>query len=127
MVKKISFVLLGILMTAGLFAHDLQGRDVVEKGRYTVLSGTLRVDEDELYIDTDKGIYLMHLGPEWYAEEIHFPRTTGKAAKVEGFVVDGDISPTTIAVDSVTYSFRDNTGRPGWAGRGNRDNRRVDS
>ena len=68
MVKKIVFVFVGILMTAGLFAHDLQGKDVVEKGRYSVLSGTLKVDEDELYVATDEGTYLIHKGPEWYAE-----------------------------------------------------------
>ncbi len=127
MVKKITLILLGSLMTVGLYAHDLTGKEVVEKGRYSVLSGTLKVDEDELYIDTDKGTYLIHIGPEWYAEEIGFPQTTGKSARVKGFVEDQDISPTTIAVDGKTYIFRDRSGRPGWGGRGNRDNRRDDT
>ena len=127
MVKKITFILLGILVTAGLYAHDLLGKDVVEQGRYSALSGTLRVDEDELYIETDGGTYLIHIGPEWYAEEIGFPQTTGKSARVKGFVADQDISPTTIAVDGKTYIFRDRFGRPGWGGRGNRDNRRDDT
>ena len=127
MVKKIAFVLVGILVTAGLFAHDLQGKDIVEKGHYRVLTGTLTVDDDELYIDAAEGIYLIHKGPEWYAEEIGFHIASGKSAKVKGFVEGQDISPATITVDGKIYTFRDSYGRPGWAGRGNRDNRRDET
>ena len=128
MIRKILVVAVGICIAVGAFAHDLTGNEVAEKGRLMTLIGILENDGDELYLTADGGkTYLIHIGPEWYAEKIGFlsvaerAKTSG-AATVRGFVYAEDISPVYIALDGKYFAFRHENRAPMWAGRGNRRN-----
>ncbi len=46
---------------------------VVDQGTLMTLSGTLGIDGDELYPEADGETYLIHIGPEWYAEKMDSP------------------------------------------------------
>jgi hypothetical protein len=117
MTKKITIILLMVsTVTAGVFAHDLKGKDIAETGKIVIVKGVLNLEDNELYLKTDDTIYTIHLGPEWYAEEIGFPKSSGESATVEGFAVAEDIAPLTIVVRGKTYTFRDEDGAPAWAG-----------
>lgn len=85
-IKKALVMTVGICIAAGAFAHDLTGRDVADHGELMTLTGVLRSDGNELYLKADGTTYLIHMGPDWYAEEIGFPAETGKAATISGFV-----------------------------------------
>ena len=127
MIRKTLVVVVGVCIAFGAFAHDLTGRDVADRGKLMTLSGIFESDDDELYLTADGKTYLIHIGPEWYAEKIGFlsvaerAKTSG-AATVRGFVYAEDISPVYIALDGKYFAFRHENRAPMWAGRGNRRN-----
>ena len=122
MLRKI--FLISVLVAAGfsLFAgeHDLKGRDIAERGEKVELSGIFKVDDNELYLVTDSKELIIHLGPQWYSDEIGFSGKDWVEGTVKGFFYEQEISPITIQVDGKIYSFRDEDGLPAWRGRGER-------
>ena len=63
------------------------------------------------------------MGPSFYREEIGFSTEVGEELTVTGFHEDGEFKVLSIIDGSGTVSvFRDDYGRPGWSGRGNRKN-----
>ena len=123
--KKVSTILLMVFVAAAWgFAHDLEGKDIAAEGTIISVAGSLKVEEDELYLKTKEAVYLIHLGPEWYSEEIGFAKVDGRSAVIEGFAVSEEIAPVTILVDGNIYTYRQENGLPAWAGRGNRDNQK---
>ncbi len=61
------------------------------------------------------------LGPTFYREEVGFDPEVGDELTVTGFHEDGEFKVMSILDASGTpLIFRDEYGRPGWAGRGNR-------
>lgn len=137
MTKSITITLLMVLsVTAGILADDIADKDIVEQGRILTVDGVFEVEDgehgehgehSELYLKTDDTTYTVHLGQEWYTEQIGFPKKSGASATIRGFVVAEHIAPLTIVVQGRTYVFRDENGAPAWAGRGNRDNARDPS
>ena len=124
MTRKILFILIGLLITAGIFAsdHELTGRDIVAKGSVRILEGTFETEDGEWYLRIKDQSYAVHKGPDWYTEELGFLPPEGKQVVIEGFVLDNAISPCTITVEKTRYAFRSLEGRPLWSGRGNRQN-----
>ena len=124
MTKKILFILVALLTTAGIFASDsdLTGRDVAEKGSVHTMKGVFEMEDGEWYLRIKDQSYEIHKGPDWYTEEIGFLPPEGKHAVVEGFVFDNAISPCTITIENTRYAFRNLEGQPLWSGRGNRQN-----
>jgi hypothetical protein len=101
------------------FAHDsdVLGRDVVTSGTKTTLSGTL-VSEDEVEwsVETVEGTYALHLGPPAFRDSVGLELRTGAVVTVDGYVHGKDVSPVSITLGSQTFHFRDESGRPLWAG-----------
>lgn len=124
--KSISMVaILLVAVSIGAFASsnsDLRGSDLVRLGKLGVVSGTLSEDGGEWYLTAQDGEYALHLGKY----EVIYPKgialKEGSQAVVRGFVLDSDISATTVASDSAKYSFRTAAGLPLWAGQGERKN-----
>lgn len=121
MTKKILFILVGLLITAGIFAsdHELTGREVAAKGSICTLEGAFEMEDGEWYLRIKDQTYAVHKGPDWYTEEIGFLPPEGKQVVIEGFVLDHVISPCTITIENTRYAFRSLEGQPLWSGRGN--------
>ncbi len=123
MTKRILPILIGLLVTSGIFASDASettGREVAEQGHVCTLDGALELEDGEWYLRTEEQSYIVHKGPDWYPGEINFPEPEGKQATVQGFVLGDEISPCTITIGETQYVFRSLEGFPLWAGRGDR-------
>jgi len=92
-------------------------------GQITVESTVVAMGE-HIIIETDDGTELeLGIGPGFYREEIGFSTKVGDKLTVTGFHEDGEFKVLSILDESDTLMlFRDEYGRPGWAGRGNRKN-----
>jgi len=126
-------LLIAALLGGAVFAHDsdVLGRDVVSSGSQATLSGTLTTeDEIEWSLRTDAGTYVLHLGPPAFRDELGIGLRQGKAAVVTGYVQGKDVAPVSVTVDERRFDFRDESGRPMWAGtsasRGMGWNRKAD-
>lgn len=106
----------GALFLAAAVAAFAQptGRDIVESGRIATITGRLTEQDDEPYLITKEGKIALHLGPEWYRDEIRFPVKARGEATVEGYLDKKDMSPARITLDGKTYTFRDKNGQPMW-------------
>jgi hypothetical protein len=71
---------------------------------------------------TVDGPFDVHVGPQWYLEEIGLTLKTNQLIEVVGslVVIDGQkaIIATEITKDKKKYSLRDTQGIPYWSGRG---------
>jgi len=109
-----------------IMGHDLNGRDIANMGNIIIVDGILSFEEGELYLTTYDNIkYNVHLGPEFYSNEIGFKRDNmhGQSATVKGFYYEFDISAIQIDVGDMSYLFRTEDGLPLWRGRGGGQNR----
>lgn len=111
-----------------------QGRNQVEavspevtiSGIATMASFELG-EEPMLAIQTDDGTTVqVELGPEWYIEEQGLVVNVGDRLTITGHY-DGDgvaliVHTITNETTGISTFFRDDTGRPAWAGRGRRQN-----
>lgn len=124
------FVLVSIMaiLGAGLFAHEMTGSDIVSSGKLETVSGKLKYDGSEWKIETTaKKLYNIHLGnyAAVYPEGLGLKE--GNEAAVTGFTLNDDIAVTQITSGGSTYTLRDqSTGRPVWAGKGNRQNENTE-
>jgi hypothetical protein len=109
-----------LLVTISVFA-DMKGKDVAEKGQVSDVSGVLSTENNEWYLNSSDKKMIIHLGPEFYRDEIGLKLEENKKIEINGFVYQDEVTPITIKFDGKEYMFRDQYGRPGWAGRGNRD------
>ncbi len=114
-------ILLSILVITSLsvFAEDLTGSDIAERGQIIDLEGELIKIDEELFIKSNGVLYQLHMGPEFYSLEIGFNKENTKQAIVEGYIIGSDIAPIKIDIEHHSYKFRDINGRPMWSGRGN--------
>ena len=128
MTKKTFFILILLLITAGIFASEteLSGRDIVSNGSLGIIKGTFEIEDDEWYLQTDDQLYIVHKGLDWYTEEIGFLPPVGEQVIIEGFIFKNQISPCIITSGNKPYAFRSSEGYPLWGGRGNRSNERTD-
>jgi hypothetical protein len=85
---------------------------------------TVVVMGEHTLIELEDGTELeLGVGPEFYGEEIGFSTEVGDKLTVTGFHEDGEFKVLSIVDESGTLmTFRDENGRPGWAGRGSRKN-----
>ena len=122
MTKKLMFVLFISVLSLGAYAHDITGSELASRGDIITLEGTLKVVDSECYLVSGSGEYLLHLGPEWYSEEIGFQEEDGQVVSVTGYVLGNDIAPVKISYGGKTFEFRNQDGIPLWSGRGRRQN-----
>jgi hypothetical protein len=113
--KKALFAGVLLAAAAAAFAQPT-GRDIAGSGRITTISGRLIEQDDELYLVTGDGKVLLHLGPEWYRDEIRFPARARGEATVEGYLDKLDMAPARVTFGGRTYAFRDSDGQPLWRG-----------
>jgi len=109
-----------LLVTVSMFA-TLKGKDVADKGVVSDVSGLLSTEGSEWYLNSSGKEMIIHLGPEFYRDEIGLKLEENKNIEITGFVYEDEITPIAVKFDGKEYSFRDQYGRPAWAGRGNRD------
>lgn len=77
-----------------------------------------------LLLDTNQERIIVHLCPEWFAENIKLHLVPGDYIEVKGSLVESNGEKALVAIkvrsDDKSYTFRDNRGVPAWAGRGKR-------
>lgn len=105
----------------GMGAGSDGNAELVEQ--LTVESTVVAIGE-HIIIELANGTELeLGIGPEFYREEIGFEVEVGDELTVTGFHEDGEFKVISILDESNTLLiFRDEYGRPGWSGRGNRKN-----
>lgn len=125
--KKNIFIISVVLLLAAavtIFADDLKGRDLVTKGTLKEMEGNFVMEDNEWYLLTGSERFLIHQGPDFYTDEIGINLKDNDQIKVYGYLYSDEITPVKITANNKDYLFRDNTGRPLWAGRGQGRNRR---
>lgn len=93
-----------------------RGRDIVQSGELKQLQGTLSQAGGEWFLKVGEDEYELHMGNHEYRAKINIPLETGKEATVNGFVLEKDVAVTTILIDRQLYRFREDDGKPLWAG-----------
>jgi hypothetical protein len=92
-------------------------------GATTIHGTVVSFDQMGLSLTLDDGsAFYVQLGNSRYSQSIGFAPAVGEGVTVYGFPGDqGAYSAITVTLDSTAqvYSFRDATGRPLWAGKGN--------
>ena len=114
--------LLAILVAVGVVADDSApvGRDVALEGSLTDVTGTLRYQDDEWYLNAGGSVYELHLGV--FGHEVGLPFSDGATAEVNGFVTSDHFAPIRIASGGQTVEFWHPDRYPLWAGSGERRN-----
>jgi hypothetical protein len=102
---------------------ELKGRDLVELGTKTSVEGILKQNGHEWQLTSDGHTFDIHLGPEEYREGQGITIEEGANASVTGFAVGADIAVCSLATSGRKIEFRDENGRPAWAGTGRGRNR----
>jgi hypothetical protein len=112
------------ILGAGLFALDLTGTDIAKSGTLGTISGVLKSDGSEWMLETSaKKLYNVHFGNYTLVYPEGLGLKEGNEATITGFMLNDDIAVSQIKTDGATYTLRDETtGRPAWAGMGNRKN-----
>jgi hypothetical protein len=121
MVKKILIItLIFSVVAAVLFAHDITGKDIVNRGNMVVLDGTLQYESPDWYLYTEDVSYLLHFGNREYQETTGIVLEDGIRCEIKGVVEGSDIAVISATIDGKSYAFRNDDGTPLWAGRGRR-------
>jgi len=95
-----------------------------ETHAWETLEGTVIVSDSELTVKNDQGDILVGLGQQWYREQAGFVVEVGDQVRIRGYYEDGEFKAGTVENLSLgtSITLRDETGRPMWSGRGNRQN-----
>lgn len=96
-----------------------------EVGALETVRGVVIVSDSEILVRTgDDSEVLVGLGQAWYREQANFSIAVGDEVNVVGFHEDGEFKAVTVENLSTgaSITLRDTTGRPQWAGQGNRRN-----
>ncbi|MCU0519097.1 MAG: hypothetical protein MUF84_00140 [Anaerolineae bacterium] len=100
------------------------GVAATEPDQWETIEGSVVVAGSDLTMRTADGDILVGLGQEWYREQEGFVVELGDQIRVKGYYEDGEFKAG--AVENLTrhtsITLRDDTGRPMWSGRGNRQN-----
>ena len=121
--KKILLITLFFVLGASLvFADSLTGRDMVEEGGYMTLQGILKSKRTEWYLTTESVTYQLHFGNRNYLSSTGIELADGVHCTIDGIVSDKDVAVAKATMEGRTYSFRDENGKPLWAGEGSRRN-----
>jgi len=100
--------------------RELRGRDIVQVGEMTTITGVLAANGHEWQLKAGETVYDIHLGPSSYREEKGIELKDGETATMTGFLHKTDMAVSTIKLGEATYTLRDEKGHPAWAGRGSR-------
>jgi hypothetical protein len=119
--KKISKVLWLVLIISAFtfsagFSETLKGRDYVSLGEMAALKGTLIEEGNEWSLRSEHGVYELHLGPSDYRDDQGIVFKDGADATVSGFVHEKHVAVRVIETAGKSVTFRDEVGRPVWAG-----------
>jgi hypothetical protein len=120
-VLVLSILLIGSA-AAGVFAADLVGREVVDQGTIGTATGTLVYQDSEWFIDTEDGLFLVHLGNHDFVDGTGMELSEGDEATVYGFIMGQDIAAVNVTLGSEVYALRSEDGFPLWAGFGSMRN-----
>jgi len=127
--KRTRVLVLGILLiwsaAAGAFAADLVGREVVDQGTIGTVTGTLVYQDSEWFIDTEDGLFLVHLGNHDFVDGTGMELSEGDEATVYGFIAGQDIAAVNVTLGSEVYALRSEDGFPLWAGSGRMRNQET--
>ncbi len=96
-----------------------------EAGALETVRGVVIVSDSEILVRTSDGSeVLVGLGQAWYREQANFNVAVGDEVSVIGFHEAGEFKAVTVEnlTSGATITLRDATGRPQWAGQGNRQN-----
>jgi len=120
--KTTRLLVLSILLigsaAAGAFAADLVGREVVDQGTIGTVTGALVYQDSEWFIDTEDGLFLVHLGNHDFVDGTGMELNEGDEAIVYGFIAGQDIAAVNVTLGSEVYALRSEDGFPLWAGSG---------
>jgi len=123
-VLVLSILLIGSA-AAGAFAADLVGREVVDQGIIGTVTGTLVYQDSEWFIDTEDGLFLVHLGNHDFVDGTGMELSEGDEATVYGFIAGQDIAAVNVTLGSEVYALRSEDGFPLWAGSGGMRNQET--
>ena len=123
-VLVLSILLIGSA-AAGAFAADLVGREVVDQGTIGTVNGTLVYHDSEWFIDTEYGLFLVHLGNHDFVDGTGMELSEGDKATVYGFIAGQDIAAVNVTLGSEVYALRSEDGFPLWAGSGGMRNQET--
>jgi len=119
MKRRFILVLCFLAAAAGVFASEaLAGRDYVRLGKLGSVTGTLRQEAGEWYLRTPNLEYAIHLGNYGIVYPEGISLESGSSAEVKGFIYENHVSAVSVTSDGKTWNFRDQDGRPAWAGGG---------
>lgn len=121
---SILIVAMSVFSLSALEQSDLLGREIVDSGKVLSISGTLKEMDGEWTLNTGKEVYNLHLGNHDYLETVDLKLIEGREAVAKGFVNKLDMAVGTISMGSKSWTLRDESGRPAWAGKGRGRNRR---
>jgi hypothetical protein len=109
----------GALTTAGQRGAASQVDIVTEARVDTVsVSGLLREEDEEWFLDTDEETLQLGFGPPSYRDSMGIVLSDGAPASVRGSVADdGEIEVITCETGGELYSFRTEDGVAMWSGR----------
>ncbi len=96
-----------------------------EVGALETVRGVVIASDSEILVRTGDGSeVLVGLGQAWYREQANFTVAVGDEVIVVGFHEDSEFKAVTVENLSTgaSITLRDATGRPAWAGQGNRRN-----
>ena len=121
MLKKLLIVTVVMVLGASLlFAENLTGRDIVKTGAFTTQNGTLKYENPQWHLVTKDGSYQLHFGNRNHLTSTGIELEEGMRCKIEGIATGKDISVVSATMKGKTYTFREESGTPLWAGKGNR-------
>jgi len=130
MKKTLPILVVLILASSLLFAavpttvpelEDPSGREVAAYGQPGELTGTLKAESGEWYVECDGTLYELHMGI--YGETNKEILTDGAAAEVNGFIYQNHIAPTLLKSGDSVLRFWSASRTPLWSGNGNGKNR----
>ena len=125
MLKKLLIITVIMVLGASLlFAESLTGRDIVKTGAFTAATGTLKYEHPEWHLVTKDGSYQLHFGNWNHLTSTGIELEDGRQCNIEGIATGKDIAVVSATMKGKTYAFRDESGVPLWAGKGNRWGRR---
>jgi hypothetical protein len=102
-----------------------QARRVVNNGEITTLDGILVSDnKGDWYLKVNNKKYLIHLGPDFYFEELNLKLKNNDKLKIEGFFYLDQIAPILFIYKNKEYRFWLKNGDPVWKGKGNKENKK---
>jgi len=101
-------------------SDQLKGRTIVDAGQPISVAGNLKQNGQEWQVVSGDICYDIHLGPEEYRRSLGIELVEGQRVGVTGFAIDEDIAVRSLELEGRTHVFRNEDGRPAWAGGGMR-------